>query len=213
MSTPPEAGISDSPPPPAYELSAEDFDRKTAEVLQASQADYGSPYNGGDLRTGRPGVGIAAAPVQGSVPQSTLSQPSSISQPAYGGYNPGAYVQYRWNSAGKGREAAASASAPSVDHSASYPKEKEKEREKDQAAWLPEPPFVGHASTQGAALNRSGTMASYVERQATPPPMFEAIGPSLDGPPYEPPEPQLVMTYNGSGDSRPASPLAELHRH
>ena len=199
MSDPSEVTISGSPPPPAYEISEREFDRKTAVALQTSRADYQATF------PTRPSGGQDDASLDESAAESdvleTTSVVDSVSESELGsgsGYGVGSYSQYRWTSSGKDKEAEASGSSAKADEVLSQRKEKA------QASWFTD--LRRGDSIGGASLTRSGTMSTYCERQATPPPMFEAMGPSLDGPPYELPAAQITLTYR-PGDSRPCSPL------
>ncbi|TCD69694.1 hypothetical protein EIP91_006711 [Steccherinum ochraceum] len=179
-----QAEVPDSPPPPAYEVSEQEFDVKTAEVLQASQADHVPSHRRGASANSLTGVGIGPGSEQLSDTASLVSSSSS----SYGAYGHSPYVQYRWN--------------------ARADKEREAAEYVDKGRRLNVQNNVD--SDANVSLSRSNTMLSY--RETTPPPVFEAMGPSLDGPPYEGAysydnaSSQITLTYTG-GDSRPASPL------
>ncbi|KAH9943426.1 uncharacterized protein BXZ73DRAFT_97468 [Epithele typhae] len=93
-------------------------------------------------------------------------------------------------------------------------------QQKERPAWYREaglgggsPPPSPLQSTVGSSSSRSGvpplrrglTVFNATERDTTPPPEFSAVGPTLDGPPYE-----VVLAYQGSQqglDTEPARPL------
>jgi len=67
----------------------------------------------------------------------------------------------------------------------------------------PHPGAPASSSDEGTSLARNFSILSV--GQSTPPPMFEPIGPSLDGPDYD----EVTMSYV-PGDSRPSSPMSIL---
>ncbi|EKM59519.1 uncharacterized protein PHACADRAFT_205736 [Phanerochaete carnosa HHB-10118-sp] len=84
-------------------------------------------------------------------------------------------------------------------------------KEKERPSWFeeaqldPGPPQNAPAPQPTASFRAEVHRSdSIISRSDTPPPVFTAIGPSLDGPPYE--GPSVILTYV-PGDSRPASPL------
>ncbi|RPD67151.1 hypothetical protein L226DRAFT_608391 [Lentinus tigrinus ALCF2SS1-7] len=69
----------------------------------------------------------------------------------------------------------------------------------------PPSPLASEASSstgpRQVPLRRQLTVFNNTERELTPPPEFSAIGPSLDGPPYE-----TLLTYEGTSPPPPSAP-------
>ena len=190
----------DELPPPAYELSQETFDQKTTQGIQASleaQADAPDLWEVWDEAkyeaNARP---VADAPASSSsapppppvtahrYPQEKAPRPPSPPPPP--------------------QEEPAVRPLRIVKKSQNAAYQKAVEARSYQSNNLPCVP--ASSSDQGASLSRSFSMMSVGRR--TPPPMFEAVGPSYDGPDYD----EVAMSYT-PGDSRPTSPMSVLSGH
>lgn len=196
----------DSPPPPAYELTAQEFDQKASHLIEESRNEPLRRSNDGDLWEVWDEAAFDTAVAQltlseGTSSSSSSSAPDTISETARAKAKEAEMSSHR--SEGVAPLRIHKKSAPS--HSSMTEKERpgwyaEAQLDRDQ-------PSGSQATPQSPRreLPQAPRRSSYEEREATPPPMFEAVGPSLDGPPYEG-APAIIMTYSGS-DSRPASPL------
>ncbi|KAF9646001.1 hypothetical protein BDM02DRAFT_3189194 [Thelephora ganbajun] len=187
----------DELPPPAYEVSQETFDQKTRQGIQASlehQADTHHLWEEWDeAKFEVNSRALAEAPASSS--SSAPSLPSVTAQ------------QYAKEKAPMPPSPPPRQEEPAIrplrivkkSQTAAY--KKAVEATSYQSNNVPGGPTF--SPNEGASLNRSSSMFSVGRR--TPPPMFESVGPSLDGPNYE----EVVMTYVPE-DSRPSSPMSIL---
>lgn len=186
---------SDEPPPPSYELSQETFDQKTQQGIQASlepqdpleglweewdeakfEANARSHTNP-SASSSSSAPSLAPATAQ-EYPKEKAPRPPSPLQQEEPAVRPLKIVKKSQTAAYK--KAVEARSYQSGNHTG------------------------GSApSDEGASLSRSFSVLSVGRR--TPPPMFESIGPSYDGPQYE----EVVMSYI-PGNSRPSSPVSVL---
>lgn len=203
----------DSPPPPAYELTDQEYDQKTSHVLETSQSEPQYYPGDGEEEWEVWDESIFAANASGHTSpnnqhqqQAGSSSRSPIDASASSASTKGVSINYSSASSSSlssvGQPSGSSAVQPLriVKKNNSSPPSKQKERPN----WYAEAQLDQHepsqASTQQSQVSLS-RQPTYLHREPTPPPMFTAIG---DQPPYEPPP--IVMTYQ-PGDSRPASPL------
>lgn len=213
----------DSPPPPAYEFCQQEFDQKVSHAIEESRAlplPQPRPSDDDEWEV------WDEAAFNAAVARLGLSEGSSSSAVA----PPAAQVAPPQPAAPRKfmQDAIDSKVPPPSDVQPLRIAKKEKgrspspKREKERPSWYAEAQLGEHApsaqsSTQSAAPSsvqhppntHIPAQPVYQEREPTPPPVFEAIGPSLDGPPYEgPPVGQVVLSYNPpSPGSRPESPL------
>lgn len=216
MSDPALFDETDSPPPPAYELTDQQYDQKTSHIIEASLAESTHRSSSDDFWETWDETAFEAAAARMSISESSPSSGSShLPQPPVS-----EAAKAKAREAGMSRNDSEVAPLRITKKSARSPPPTQKEKERP--SWyaeaqldsdrIPRSSISQPASSQPARgrLPSPPRRASY-EREPTPPPSFEAVGPSLDGPPYEddhPPQtgPPIVMSYS-AGDSRPASPL------
>lgn len=233
MSDPSYVDAPDSLPPPAYEFSQQEFDQKVSHALEASQTEQ---QRVGDAQedweewdeeafltaAARLEVSDTTSPGASS---SSQSPPSSASAPVSSFLpdpSPGS-----GNGKGRSDQGMDAEDLPGGNQSVQPLRIQKKSaqtpyaqsgKEKERPSWLEEAQLGGPPALDPVAHRMSGLRAD-VHRSdsmrsmssSTPPPEFTAVGPSLDGPPYEGPAPipqpsGVVLTYV-PGDSRPASPL------
>ncbi|KAI0340927.1 hypothetical protein BDW22DRAFT_369635 [Trametopsis cervina] len=221
----------DEIPPPAYEFSQEEFDQKISHALDASQTATDEP----DEWETWDEAAFAAAAAQLTLSDPTDRASSSRSPPAQTHFSSALASSSSATNYNNGSNAYSSGQGSSDAGLKTQPLRVVKKsrpssagREKERPSWYAEaqldtvntPPAPAprpqrQPSPPRSSLSHSISVISRSgngEREPTPPPMFEPIGPSLDGPPYEgfdgqnPATQGLVMTYV-PGDSRPASPL------
>ncbi|KIP05793.1 hypothetical protein PHLGIDRAFT_128645 [Phlebiopsis gigantea 11061_1 CR5-6] len=228
MSEPSYFDTLDSPPPPAYEFSQQEFDQKVSHALEVSRAE---PQRAGEAEeewevwdeavfataVARLAVSETATSPGASSSRSPADAPASGAAlvPSAQAQQPPAQVGN-----GKGRVDRAPGFGASPDHvqplrivkkstqaplAQSGKKERPSWLEEAQLGGPPAPP-AHRAAVDRPAVYRNDSVRSI--QSSTPPPEFTPVGPSLDGPPYEgPPQPSgIVLTYV-PGDSRPNSPL------
>ena len=214
MSNPALFDPTDSPPPPAYELTDQQYDQKTSQIIETSLAEPARQSSNDDFWEVWDEAAFEAAAARLSLtgPSSSSSNPPPPPPPI------------SETAKAKAREAGMPGNDPEVaplrivkkSAQSPPPTRKEKERpswyEEAQLDQVPQSSSAQPAVPQStrASLPSPPRRTSY-DREPTPPPSFEAVGPSLDGPPYEDahpiqPGPTIIMTYS-AGDSRPASPL------
>ena len=215
---------SDELPPPTYEFSQQEFDQKISHALEQSRAvvDEEDEWEVWDE------AAFAAAAAQLTVSESAVESASSSRSPPPGPapnspssstYNGDAQSNYS-------NEEGTTVQPLRIVKKSREPSVSQKERPNWYAdAGLERPLPVPPRSPRNVPASQQSVNHAHrlsdvpptpilEEREPTPPPIFEPIGPSLDGPPYEgydepPPQPErtgLVMAYV-PGDSRPASPL------
>ncbi|KAI0698589.1 hypothetical protein BC835DRAFT_644766 [Cytidiella melzeri] len=222
MASPRNFDSQDEPPPPAYEFCEQEFDRKISDALEASRdaVDDEGEWQVWDE------AAFAAAVANMTVADSAGGASSSRSPPPAPALASSTSPRHTSLSSEQGASTPATQPLRVVKRQRQPSTRKQKERPNWYAeAGLGDGPPSAPAETTRPSLasqivpsttssNSLLRQPSVVERESTPPPMFEPIGPSLDGPPYDgygdpPPPPRrqgLVMTYV-PGDSRPASPL------
>lgn len=184
--------VPDELPPPAYELSQETFDQKTQQGIQASLhhdlagdlwEEWDEAKFEANARSGTDGSSSSSAAA--SVPPMTAHQYPKEKAPRPPSPPPPEQEE----------PAVRPLRIVKKSQTAAYNKAVEaRSYQSDDGSG---------GSAEGASLNRSFSVLSVGRR--TPPPMFETLGPSLDGPDYE----EVVMTY-APGDSRPTSPVSVL---
>lgn len=193
----------DELPPPSYELSQETFDQKTRQGIEASlepQADTLDLWEEWDEAKF-----TANARALTETPASSSS--SSVPPPP-----PLTAQQYPQEKAPRPappppppQEEPAVRPLRIVKKSQTAAYKKAVEASSYQSDDLAGGPAA--SSDGGASLSRSFSVLSVGRR--TPPPMFEAVGPSYDGPEYNENENEVVMSYV-PGNSRPSSPVSVL---
>ena len=189
--------VSDELPPPSYELSQETFDQKTQQGIQVSlehqdplqdvweewdeakfEANAHGPINpSGSSSSSAPSLPPVTAQ---EYPKEKAPRPPSPPPPP--------------------QEEPAVRPLRIVKKSQTAAYKKAVEAHSSQPNNLSGGPTS--TSDGGASLSRSFSVMSVGRR--TPPPVFESIGPSYDGPQYE-----AVMNY-APGNSRPSSPMSVL---
>ncbi|KAF9782731.1 hypothetical protein BJ322DRAFT_1072251 [Thelephora terrestris] len=186
---------SDEPPPPAYELTQETFDQKTQQGIQASlQSDplenlweeWDEAKFEANSRTPEDSSSSSSAP---SLPPVTAHQYPKEKGPRPPSPPPPPQEEPAVRPLRIVKKSQTAAYQKAVEAS-SY--------QSDNFAGGP-----AASSDGGASLSRSFSVLSVGRR--TPPPMFEAVGPSYDGPQYD----EVVMSYV-PGNSRPSSPMSVL---
>lgn len=187
----------DELPPPAYELTQETFDQKTQQGIQASLEAQADPLDlWEEWDEAKFEANSRAQETSGSSSSTAPSHPPATAQ------------QYPQEKAPRPPSPPLlQQEEPAVrplriikkSQAAAYNKAVEA-RSYHSNTLLEAPPS---SSDGGASLDRSFSMLSVGRR--TPPPMFESIGPSYDGPEYE----EVTMSYV-PGDSRPSSPMSVL---
>ena len=194
-----EPQVSDEPPPPSYELSQETFDQKTQQGIQASlQADplediwedWDEAKFEANSRALANGSSSSSAP---SLPPATAHQYPKEKAPRPPSPPPPPQEEPAVRPLRIVKKSQTAAYKKAVEAS-SY--------QSDDLAGGP-----AASSDGGASLSRSFSVLSVGRR--TPPPMFEAVGPSYDGPEYNENENEVVMSYV-PGNSRPSSPVSVL---
>ena len=185
---------SDELPPPSYELSQETFERKTQQGIQASLEHQDNLWEewdeakfeanarelAQDSASSSTSAPIPPPPTAQQYPKEKTPMPPSPPPPPQEepAVRPLRIVK-------KKNQAAAYKKAVEADSSNN-------------------PPSGPPSSTDGgASLSRDFSVLSIGRR--TPPPMFETVGPNLDGPAYD----EVVMSYV-PGNSRPSSPVSIL---
>ena len=186
---------SDELPPPSYELSQETFEQKTQQGIQASLEHQDNLWEEWD-----------EAKFEANARE--LAQDSASSSTSAPVPPPPTAQQYPKEKAPR----PPSPPPPPQEEPAVRPLRIVK---KNQAAAYKKaveasssnnPPSGPPSSTDGrASLSRDFSVLSVGRR--TPPPMFEPVGPNLDGPAYD----EVVMSYV-PGDSRPSSPVSTTPR-
>ncbi|OBZ70445.1 Serine/threonine-protein kinase CBK1 [Grifola frondosa] len=190
----------DSAPPPAYEVSQNEFDQKTLQALEASASEPPQPRVDEDgfeiwddafftrmesLAIASSGLGPAAARPEkekGHIRRrDNSSASSSRTEPLRVVKKMPVKEHPRWLATDAEREESRPSSPP------------------PQASTPRRPVQAAHSEQSNSIRN----LYDELDREATPPPVFTAVGPSLDGPPYE----GFVLTYN-PGDPRPPSSLS-----
>ena len=189
---------SDELPPPSYELSQETFDQKTRQGIQASlevQSDTLDLWEEWDE---------AKFTANSRVLEETPASSSSSAPPP----PPVTAQQYPQEKAQRPpppppppQEEPAVRPLRIVKKSQAPVNKKAAEAISYQSDAHPGGP--GCSSDEGASLGRSFSVLSAGRR--TPPPVFESVGPSYDGPDYD----EVAITYV-PGDSRPSSPMSVL---
>ena len=217
----------DSPPPPAYEFSQQEFDQKIAHAVESSQNDQQQqrPADGGEEEWetwDEAAFTAAEARLKSLELGGSSTSPRDVPSSSGSGKAP---IQ----PSGYPPEASSSAKVP-VAGTAPLRIVKKSAKEKERPSWyaeaqldgpsvprsVPQPSGSRPLPTPGGSrhnpLRRQSTL---LEREPTPPPQFTEIGPDLDGPPYQAYESVestnrgVVMTYvPQAGDSNPPSPLA-----
>lgn len=184
--------VPDEPPPPSYELSQETFDQKTQQGIQASLqpdpvADLWEEWDEAkfEANSRSPADGSSSSSAAASVPPVTAHQYPKEKAPRPPSPPPPEQEE------------------PAVRPLRIVKKSQTAAYKKAVEARSYQADGVSGGSVEGASLNRSFSVLSVGRR--TPPPMFETLGPSLDGPDYE----EVVMTY-APGNSRPTSPASVL---
>jgi hypothetical protein len=192
-----EPQVSDELPPPSYELSQETFDQKTQQGIQVSlethaptfeevweewdeakfQANSRSATDGSSSSSSAPSLPPVTAQKYPNekAPMLPPPPPPKQEEPAV---RPLKIVKKSQATAYK--KAAEASSYQSIPH----------------------PGDPAPSSDGGASLSRSFSVLSVGRR--TPPPMFEHIGPNLDGPDYD------EVTSYVPGGSRPSSPMSVM---
>jgi len=192
-----DPNMTDEPPPPSYELSQESFDQKTQQGVQASlepQPDAHDTWEEWDeakfeANARALGEGSASSSSPPTLPPVTAQQypkekaPRPLSPPP------------------PQQEEAAVRPLRIVKKSQTTAYQKAVEARSYQSNTLPNGPVPSF--DEGASLARSFSVLSV--GRSTPPPMFEHVGPSYDGPDYD----EVVMSYV-PGNSRPSSPMSVL---
>ncbi|KAM5540526.1 hypothetical protein V8D89_005984 [Ganoderma adspersum] len=253
-----------SPPPPSYEISQFEFDRKTSHILEQSTRDppqrrvddegfeiwdeavFEAALNGmSTLSVGhsrRPSTSDPRAGSSSTAPPPAFSPPPGSSRntsyppekqrprPLPSGPPPASSsssVSGSSSGSGSGSHvgSSSSSSVPSSPPQEVRPLRVQKKArpQKERPAWYaeaglgggspppsplePHPqPQAGSSSSRAAQppLRRGLTVFNHADedREATPPPEFSPVGPSLDGPPYE----TIVMTYEGNSTSPGPAP-------
>lgn len=189
--------VSDELPPPAYELSQETFDQKTQQVIQASLVpqdplqDLWEEWDEAKFETN------ARSPENPSASSSSAPPPPPVTAQQY----PNEKAPRPPSPSPPAQEEPAIRPLKIVKKSQTAAYKKAAEARSYQPNDLSDGPTS--ASDGGASLDRSFSVLSVGRR--TPPPMFEPVGPSYDGPQYE----EVVMNYV-PGNSRPSSPVSVL---
>ena len=190
----------DELPPPSYEVSQETFDQKTRQGIQASldpQANVHDLWEEWDEAKFEANArAFAEISASSSSSSSARSLPPVTAQqyPREKPSRPSSLLLPR-------QEEPAVRPLRIVKKSQIAAYKKAVEAKAYHSNTLPGGP--PSSSDEGASLARSFSVLSAGQR--TPPPMFESVGPSLDGPDYE----QVVMSYV-PGNSRPSSPMSLL---
>ena len=157
------APCADSPrdfvPPPSYQLSQEQFDRKTSHAIQLSSSIRQPIIDEDGWPRYDPAVFEAVA--------------NSYEQSPYGSSSAGADIPRH------GRQASYTGLPPSTDSM----------KVRSSFSFLPfyRPHIHSFSQTRSSERRRRNQQSDpdYPDRLATPPPPFSATGPSLDGPPFE----------------------------
>ncbi|KAH8105829.1 hypothetical protein BXZ70DRAFT_396625 [Cristinia sonorae] len=234
MADPCDLDLTDSPPPPAYELTEQEFDLKTEEVIQATNPGHASSGSQGSWDTrSEVSAGTSSRSSHNDYAYShghrrsdagsrergsSASSSSQKERPrwlAHAGlvvYNEseeGESLSRSGTRADERRRAPFEAVGPPLTgppYGANTHVQTPSSKEKERPQWLRHTGLVvRNPAEANVGLARSGTISSLHERERTPPPVFEAVGPSLDGPPYEPSVQEITLTYNGGGTLRPSS--------
>ena len=188
----------DEPPPPSYEVSQEVFDQKTRQGIQASL----EPQPNDDLWEEWDEAKFEAnarALTNGSASSSSSSAPTL--PPVTAQQFPKEKAPRPPSPPPLQQEEPAVRPLRIVKKSQTAAYDKAVEARLYRSNPMPGGP--ASSCDEGASLSRSFSVLSVGRR--TPPPMFEPVGPSLDGPDYD----QVVMSYV-PGNSRPSSPMSVL---
>ncbi|EMD40721.1 hypothetical protein CERSUDRAFT_91457 [Gelatoporia subvermispora B] len=195
----------DSPPPPAYELSQQEFDQKTSHVIETSSSEPQQPAV--DLE----GFEVwDDAIFESAVRMSGLSLDGTSSRlPEVRSYAPEKASQLPSDETASSSsvqplriQKKTAVSMPPQKERPSWYAEAQLDRSCSTAVHERDPTPLPSSPSQSSQHDVPGSLTP-PSREATPPPEFTPVGPSLDGPPYE-----VVLTYRPSdGDSAPPSPL------
>jgi len=188
----------DEPPPPSYEVSQEAFDQKTRQGIQASLEPHASAHN--DLWEEWDEAKFEAnfrALAETPASSSSAPAPPPVTAQEY----PKEKAPRPPSPPPPPQEEPAVRPLRIVKKSQTAAYKKAAEAGSYRPNTLPGGP--PSSSDGGAALGRSFSVLSAGRR--TPPPMFEPVGPTLDGPDYD----EVVMSYV-PGNSRPSSPMSML---
>ena len=189
---------SDEPPPPSYELSQEVFDQKTRQGIQESLEPLADAP---DLWEEWDEAKFEANARTFAETQSSSSSSAPSLPPVTAQQYPKEKTPRPPSPPPPQQEEPAVRPLRIVKKSQSAAYKKAVEASSYQSNTLPGGPAP--SSDEGASLARNFSVLSMGRR--TPPPMFQTIGPSLDGPDYD----EVIMSYV-PGDSRPSSPVSVL---
>lgn len=189
--------VPDEPPPPSYEVSQEVFDQKTQQGIQASLApeDLWEEWDETKFEANAHAFidGSASSSSSEPIPSTVTAQqypkekaPRPPSPPPPQPEEPAVRPLHivKKSQAAKSQTAAYQKALEARSYQTNNPEGR------------------GSSPDEGGSLSRSFSVLSVGRR--TPPPMFELLGPSLDGPEYE-----AVVSYN-PGSDRPSSPMSIL---
>lgn len=226
MSTLHDFDASDEPPPPAYEFTQQEFDQKISHALEQSRA----AVDEGEWEVWDEAAFAAAAAALTVSDNSTPAVAGASSSRSPPPPRPAlASSSFPSSHNGDGRSNYSNEEGTATQPLRIVKKSREPSvKEKERPSWYADAGLDGHQRSASTSSRQRAPNSLHVanslpnhstepvhleeDREPTPPPMFEAVGPSLEGPPYEgygepqPQQPGLVMAY-APGDSRPASPL------
>jgi hypothetical protein len=211
--------VPDELPPPAYEFSQHEFDQKISHALEQSRVavDEDGEWEVWDETAFAAAASRLAISNHTEGPSSSRSPPPLPQPPPPPPASSSTDNEQRTGSSIQPLRVVKKSRQPSL------------RKEKERPNWYAEaglndsstsasvgpaqPAPVRQTAVNPTTSNYASPQPVFPEREMTPPPMFEPVGPSLDGPPYDgygdstaPQRPGLVMAYV-PGESRPASPL------
>ena len=199
----------DELPPPSYELSQETFDQKTSQGIQASlepqpdTLDLWEEWDEAKFTTNARALPETPASSSSSSvpppPPLTAQQYPQEKAPRPAPPPPPPQEEPAVRPLRIVKKSQAERSQAERSQAAAY--KKAAEASSYQSNTHPGGPAC--SSDEGAALGRSFSVLSAGRR--TPPPVFESVGPSYDGPDYD----EVAISYV-PGDSRPSSPMSVL---
>lgn len=185
----------DELPPPAYEVSQEAFDQKTQQGIQASLEPQDNVHDEiweewDEATFEANSRALPETPVSSSSSAPTLPPVTAQQYPREKAPRPPPQQE---------EPAVRPLRIVKKSQTAAYMKAVEARSYKSNT--LPDCPAP--SSDEGASLARSFSILSV--GRGTPPPVFEPVGPSLDGPDYH----EVIMSHV-PGNSRPSSPMSVL---